>query len=270
MKSVSSDYIIKEEAFERKPVELYHLWMGTTHWRYTSGDVEVEYGGNPYLPATIKRGQVEYNSNLEVSQLQIQFAHITEPIIDYIAMNPVELVWVEVLKLFRDQTPLEASAVFIGQIKSVSLKGVSAQATCVGFEFFLKQPVPQLRYQAKCNWRLFDSKCGKTSTGYTDMTTVSVSEDRLTLTSTAFGARGDDYFAWGYVVFDEYKRLIVEHTGNDIKIRFKIPGVITGSEVTAYAGCDGSVFTCENKFNNLNSFGGFPYMPLDNPCTWAK
>ena len=270
MKSVSVDYEIKEESFTRKPVELYHLWMGSTHWRYTSGDINVTYGGYIYSPATMKRGSVEYNSDLQVSQLQIQFAKITEPVIDYIVLNPIELVWVEVLKLFRDQSPLEASVIFIGQIKNVAIKGTSAQATCVGFEYFLKQPIPRLRYQPNCNWQLFDSKCTKTVTGYTDTSAITLSADELTLTHADFGVRGDDYFTRGYVVFDQYKRYVVEHTGNDIKIRFKIPGLITGSTVTVYAGCDGSINTCENKFSNLDNFGGFPYMPIDNPCTWIK
>jgi hypothetical protein len=34
-----------------------------------------------------------------------------------------------------------------------------------------------------------------------------------------------------------------------------------GDQFTAYPGCDKSVFTCQNKFNNLLNFGGFPFIP---------
>jgi len=269
MKTVTQAYIDKEEAATRKPLELYKIWQASTYYYHTNGDVSVVFEGNTYTPATIKRGAVKYDSNLDANSVDVEFSRADDPLIKYIASNPVEIVWVEIGRLFRDQDPLEKSVIFIGQIQSVSILGLAAKAHCVGFEFFLRQPIPRDRYQPQCNWSLFDADCGLSTTGYTlSPTGVTVSSDGLTITHADFATKEDDYFKWGYLVYGDPKRLIVYHTGNTIKIRYQIEGLVTGGDVTVYAGCDGSITMCYEKFNNVNFFGGHPYIPLDNPTLW--
>ena len=36
---------------------------------------------------------------------------------------------------------------------------------------------------------------------------------------------------------------------------------MTGDAFTVYAGCDHTQGTCQNRFNNLANFRGFPYVP---------
>lgn len=40
-----------------------------------------------------------------------------------------------------------------------------------------------------------------------------------------------------------------------------------GDTVKVYAGCDKLNTTCSTKFNNILNFGGFPFIPQDNPFT---
>lgn len=103
MKDVSAAYIAKEEAEQRKPVELYHFWRdGGEHWRYTDGDITVTFEGEVYSPATLSRSLTKYDTQLEVTSLQIDAAYVENPVLEFIAVNPVEILWVEVLKGFRD------------------------------------------------------------------------------------------------------------------------------------------------------------------------
>ena len=37
----------------------------------------------------------------------------------------------------------------------------------------------------------------------------------------------------------------------------------------AYPGYDGSPATCVDKFDNLDNFVGFPYIPSKNPVVWG-
>ena len=167
MKNLTPSYVAKEEAPQRKPVELYRIWRGdeTPHC-YTSGDVAVIYPGptnDEYLSATIKRSLIRYDSQLEVTKCSIQAAFVEDPVLEFVAINPVEIYWVMIMKLHREQLPLEADVIFLGQIKSVSFKGIQADVECVGFEHFLKMPIPTERYQITCNWKVFDSKCNGVS-----------------------------------------------------------------------------------------------------------
>jgi len=44
---------------------------------------------------------------------------------------------------------------------------------------------------------------------------------------------------------------------------------VVGKQVIVYAGCDKTPQTCKNKFNNLQNFRGFPYIPVKNPVIWG-
>ena len=270
MKSVSDDYIALEQADQRKPAEIYHIWRdGGQHWYYTSGDVTVSYDGNDYTPATLKRGGSKYDSQLEVTTMDITAQYAETPVIEYLANNPIEILWIQISKLFRDQSPFEISVVFIGQIKNVSFKGVQANVKCVGFEHFLKMPIPVFRYQLTCNHKLFDTKCTVVKASYKTTTAVTVSGSGLVLTSADFGSEDDGYFILGRIEFGGTYRTIVYHVGNEIHLSYKFNELDTGESVDAYPGCDGKIETCRDKFTvagtNIVHFLGFPYIPQENP-----
>jgi uncharacterized phage protein (TIGR02218 family) len=270
-KAHSQDFIDKDEGIERQPAELYRIWRdGGTNWRYTSGDVAVVFGGYTYTPVSIKRSEIQSDSKLDVTKCEISVAHITEPAKEFISLNPVEILWISIMKIHRDMDPLEASVVFLGQIKSVSFQGVAAKVLCVGFEYYLSQPIPKERYQVTCNNTLFDTRCSLNAASYKTTTTVTVSADGLTLTNAVFGTKADTYFAYGKVKFGDYWRTITGHSGSVITLKFPITTLETGDTVDVYPGCDGFPETCRDKFastNILNCFA-FPYIPEDNPATW--
>lgn len=269
MKSVSADYIAKEEATKRKPVELYDIWRvgGLEEERnYTTGDVMISFMGNDYLPATLKRSLIRYDSQLDVTKCTVSAAFVHDPVLEFIAINPIEIYWIKIMKLHRDQVPLEADVIFLGQIKSVAFKGIQADVECVGFEHFLKMPIPKERYQITCNWQVFDSKCKVVKANYKTTTAVTLDATKTILTATAFGTKPDGYFIGGTVEFGVEKRTIVDHVGNVTTIVYRMTNLISGNSVDAYPGCDGRNVTCRDKYNNIVNFLGFPYIPLENPA----
>ncbi len=268
MKESSEAYIAKEEASQRKPVELFHIWRDDgVHWYYTSGDTIITYDGHDYVPATLKRSGISYDSQLEVTTITVTVGYIEEPVTEFIANNPIEILWIEIKKLFRDQDPLEASVVFIGQIKKVSFQGSAAKVECVGFEHFLKMPIPVFRYQITCNHKLFDSGCKKIKADYKITTVVTLNADKTQLTSSDFGVQEDEYFTYGYVEFGAESRMITAHTGDVITLAYKMNELESGETVDVYPGCDGRVETCRDKYNNIDNFLGFPFIPQENPAT---
>ncbi|MBW2598546.1 MAG: phage BR0599 family protein [Deltaproteobacteria bacterium] len=273
MKSATQDYIDKEEAAERKPVELYHLWRedGSEHWYYTSGDVLVTYDTHDYVPATLRRTSVNYQAEIDVTSMKITTAFVETPVLEFIAVNPIEILWVSVMKLFRDQDPLEESVIFVGQIKNVSFKGAQATIDCVGFEQFLKEPVPVYRYQLTCNNSLFDANCGKLKADYKVTETVFVNDAKTKLTGALFGDKEGGYFTGGEAVFGHQSVSIVAHVGAEITLTHKMQGITDSDSVDVYPGCDGRAETCRDKYDNILNFFGFPFIPLENPAmrvTW--
>jgi len=215
MKDVTVDYIAKEEAQARKPVELYKIWVGSAFQYFTNGDVAVTYpvGGDVYAPATISRGTAEYNSSLDVHTMKVQFASIAEPIVKYIAQNPVEVAWIEISRLFRDQDPYEKVVIFLGQIKTVSFKGLAGEVECVGFEHFLRMSIPRWRFQINCNHQVFDAYCTLAAGSFGIPAIVTLDATKTILTSATFGLADDGYYTGGLCVLYELMTLDVAPGG---------------------------------------------------------
>ena len=273
---VTQAYIDEEQSHERKPVELFHFWTdtGSQDWYYTSGDVSVVYNTNTYLPAPIKTSARAMDIRLNESKLTITVERILDSIKDFLTQIIPTVVWVEVFKLHRDQSPLEASVYFIGQVRRPTFDGVDASIECVGFEKFLQMMIPTWRYQPGCNLQVFSDRCGLNKADYKETATLSsLSSNGLTLTSTDFSAFADGYFSLGYVVFGDHKRVVTEHEGSTVNIQFAIYGLTGTDSVDIYPGCDRLMTTCRDKYNNLGGtldrFFGHPYIPIDNPATWA-
>ena len=187
MKDVSTNYISQEEADKRKPAEIYHIWRdGGEHWYYTSGDISVTYDGIEYVPATLKRSQTNYNSNLEIVTMEISATYLTDAVLEYISINPIEILWISVMKLHREQEPLEVDVIFIGQIKTVSFKGIQANINCVGFEHFLKQTIPRWRYQLTCNHTLFNTECSLVKANYEVSAIITLDATETIVSSASF------------------------------------------------------------------------------------
>ena len=110
-------------------------------------------------------------------------AFADEPFIDYLAQNPIDPVWIEIIRVHANLKNV-GSIVFIGQISKVGFKGQDVQATCVSFEFFLKHPIPTPRYQPKCNHFIYDDivdgfGCGIDQTGFKVTASATVSERKF-------------------------------------------------------------------------------------------
>ena len=265
MKAPSAAYITAEEQKTRQPAELFHIWTEAgAHWRYTNGDLAVVYGGNTFVPATLQRDEIQYSGQLEVTTLNISIAALASPVVQYMASTPLDIVWIEVLRMNRD-VAAEVLPVFIGHIKRVSFKGAAAQVECVGLEFFLRQPIPRYRYQAGCNWTVFSEFCGLTKATYTHAVTLAtVSADGLTLTSADFDALADGYFLYGELVYGDQRRMLVYHVGATVMMQYKIADLADGASVSAVAGCDWSHARC-TALGNTDNYGGFRSVPVKNP-----
>lgn len=284
MKDVIDRYAVHETSKRRRPVELFRFYDNDDlNERYTSGDVAVSYGGHTWEPASLERTNMEYDSQLEVSKLTITMDYINPSISDFIANNPADPVWVEVFKLHRDMSNQTADVVFSGQIQEVTLKGTSAQAIVAGFEMFLNRPACPNRFQRQCNHVLFDDGCGLDPADYLSynykITDVSADERTIELSSyngvswvAGFKETSDDsYYMLGYFTCTDLgeSRMIVDadDSAGLITIRYKFNGTVAVNQRGyLYPGCDGNIETCRDRFNNVENFLGFPYIPTDNPA----
>ena len=276
MTEPTADYITAQSAAKRKPTELYRFWTdsGALEYKYTDGDIPVTFGGSIYSPAPIQRTGTEKDVTFDVSKMTITVANVLDSVNDHIEQIEGETIWIEVSQLLRD-LPGEKQVVFIGQLSRPSFKGSTIQLECVGFEKFLSYPVPRERYVPLCNNILYGTKCGLDKADFVSaaFSIDSISTNGLTITATEIGAQTYS-LARGFIVFGVHKRMIAIHdtlTSTSIGIRFAIPGLVAGSSITVYPGCDKTMDRCialGNMGGSLDNYLGFRYIPNDNPGAW--
>ncbi len=267
MKTVSDEYIAEEEAVEREPSEIYHIWDQWNDYYLTDGDTAITVDGQEYSPSTITRGEIIWNSELEVSEVEVTGVYLEDPIVDFIIMNPLEILEVSIMKVHRDQDPIESSVIFRGQVKSVEFKGNEAKVLIVGFEHYLSQAIPKYRYQPICNNFLFDTYCALDADTYKDTGTVTaISSDGLTITVADISTT-DNYFTHGYLeAGDHRKTMIASHEGSVLTLRYKVATMVSGTTVDCYPGCNLDIETCRDKYDNVKNIFAHPYIPVDNPA----
>lgn len=128
---------------------------------------------------------------------------------------------------------------------------------------------PGRRFQRTCDAELGDARCGYSLKPLTGTVTSVVNPVRLHLAT--IGSRADGTYAHGYLRFTSgrnhvpnfnLKFRIKSQTGQYIDLYSPLPETaFTGDAYQLFAGCDKTIDTCLNKFNNAVNFRGFPHIP---------
>jgi uncharacterized phage protein (TIGR02218 family) len=105
-----------------------------------------------------------------------------------------------------------------------------------------------------------------------------LNKDSFTVTATVLAVDGqsitvdsdgypNDFLKSGIVAIPSFneKRLILSNVDDVITVFFPFSNLSVGDIVELSVGCDHSFTTCRSKFSNGRRFGGFPYIPKDNP-----
>jgi len=87
------------------------------------------------------------------------------------------------------------------------------------------------------------------------------------VTLASIGIAPDQWFRAGEIVrnVDGERRAIVDQAGAVLTLAHPFRTLLNGNGVTLYAGCDHTLATCSDKFNNAVNFGGHPTVPSSNP-----
>lgn len=249
-----------------QPVELYRFVLGATVWRYTSAQSAVTYNAEKYVPAPIRRSEIEQTQEFGRAMLNLEAAIDLDVVQSFIVTPPDGVLS---LTLFR-QHLTDADAEFItwwkGRIVSVVFGGATVQMRCEPIFTTLKRSGRRANYQINCRHPLYHGGCKVNAADY-KTAGVLESVSGLEVTASAFLGKSSDWFVGGRLLAAGAQRLIVASSGASVTISAPIPGLKAGDAFEAYPGCDHTLATCASKFGNQLNYGGFPYIPKKNPFT---
>lgn len=125
---------------------------------------------------------------------------------------------------------------------------------------------PRNLYTAGCRYALFDNQCTLSAAAFALPCTVTGIVS-LTQVAISLPDRVQDYFALGNAAFTGglnagLRMMVRSSLTSHVTFLAPLPFTIAiGDAITLTPGCDKTQSTCQNKFNNLPNFGGFPYIP---------
>lgn len=244
------------------PLELYEFLQGATAWRYTSGDRAVTHLGHEYLPRAIARKEIRHSQEESTGSVELTLPK-TDPVAllfrGHLPPRPLSLtIW----RVQRQD--LLGGAIFTGSVSSVSFEGAIATLKCAPLEELLNRPAPGLVFQSQCNWVLYGAGCGVSAAAFRHSGHVARIEG-LALHVAGVGGKPDGWFRAGYVLSAAGdRRFVVNHTGEVLTLNAPFDGLAVGDLVSVYAGCQRTEADCQERFDNLDRFFGFPRMPSRN------
>lgn len=251
-----------------QPIELFLFERGPSiQWRYTSADRDLTVESQLHKAAVIRRGSIEQGSEPQRSNLKLTVPH-DFPIAELYKIAPPSDPVSLVLRQYHDGDA-EIATIWQGEIANVGFRGVEADIELTPLSGTLSAVGLRRAYQRPCPYVLYGPECTVNPATYRVTGTVS-SVSALTVNVAAADALADGYFDGGFLEWEiatgtYERRFIVSHVGAVLTLDTHPLGLVAGTEVRIYPGCDHSIATCNSKFANELNYGGFPYIPLKNP-----
>lgn len=263
--------LLELSIFNGRPIELYEFYVLGQYWRYTNAEVTVPHAGADYVPMPgIKRSGIRATQSVERNELTVRVRGDSDLALEYLQSPPSEQVRIRIYQKHRDDA--EFIVRYNGRVQNCSWSenGAVAEIQCAQVSWSLRQPGLRRSFQYSCPYPVFENGCGLSRAAYEVATTVTaMSGTRVTLaySSVAYAA---NYFAGGYAQWvlpngRRDRRMITGSAENRIVLHSTNLGLSVGDSVSLYPGCDHQSSTCYTKFDNVENFGGFPFIPDQSP-----
>lgn len=281
-----------DQHFEQFDLYTFTLTSGYV-LRYSSCPFNVVFGGNTWLSATATGSVVideagdtgpraHWTSDLEVGTWEVTVLPRPNDVIGNLPWLPairagiLNEATVSVDRGYIAAWPAAAPGstivpigtvnVFSGRVAEIDFGRSAVTINMNDPRELLAIDYPRNLYSASCRYALFDSQCSLSSSPFALNTTIT----SVTSQSNFAGNYSDppaNYYALGNVVFksglNAGLRMMVRSSATSfVTLLAPMPFTIEpGDAITLFPGCDKTQATCQNKFNNLLNFGGFPYIP---------
>lgn len=247
-------------------VELYEIQFPEFILYLTPYFKPVSFGSNIYQPCVMERTDFTQEKDSERT-VTIHFATKEDVSLEFLQEN-VPRIKVIIRRYFPEANV--SRVIYVGEGNMVGLSERVLALRVTDLLSMKKIKCPPLIYSSYCNNTLFDKRCKVPRGLHTYRTQVQTSDEKI-LYASIFGQMPENYFQYGYVEFNSHSRMITFHDRANQCVYLHAPfdEPVSLQVVTIFAGCDKSPQTCRDRFNNLQNFLGFPYIPTKNPVIWG-
>lgn len=274
---------IDESRHDGEPLELYVFRYGSfpgAFFAYNNGEKPFDYDGETYDPLPIQRGQVVSAGTLDKATMKITVPMSSEIAELFRAYPPGQVVTLTIRCGHVNDPDAEFPVCWVGRVLSAArATGTSGgdmrkvDLSCEPSSTSMRRSGLRRHFQLTCPHVLYGDKCQANKAAATVTGTISaLTYNTLTLTAGWNGSFPVAKFVGGLVEWDgdvlRERRSILSVAGNVLTLAGPTTGLAISDTVDVVLGCNhqaGASGDCVVLHNNILNFGGFPYIPLQNP-----
>jgi uncharacterized phage protein (TIGR02218 family) len=255
-----------------RPYFLYQFARGAVVTRLAAHPVALSVGGFTWQPSPIAHDILEQGGNVERSELELVL-----PLSDSFAITllspQTQVMTVTIFRGHFSDVSAELRQYWKGRVVGARSSGTTVTVKTENVFTSLRRPGCRVRVQRTCRHDLYGHGCNLNRLDW-DIDASITAISGLNLTVPAAGGYADGKFRAGMIEWNTVFGYIQAHSGSTLQLITDMPGLddaLAGGAQACkiYPGCDRSLdgaFGC-TSFNNHLNFGGFRWIPTQNPFT---
>lgn len=265
-------YSVYEDSLETgTPIELYEFVQGLKRWNFVSGATEIIKSAQKFEPSSVKRDRVKQTTDTFKDSIKLVFSRDDAFASQYIAFAPEDVTTVTIYRGHYGDPDAQFIVYWKGRVVGAKTSGNQIEVQCESVFTSIKRPGLRARFEYGCRRTLYLKGCNVNRELYKHEGAVLSIAGELVVTVAGAASKPDGYYTGGMIIApDGGTRFLTAHTGDIVTMARPMASLVGGQTVAIYPGCDHLKETCKNKFNNLDNFGGFPWIPAKNPYSGSS
>lgn len=244
-----------------QPIRLYQFSRGVLRWLYNTSDRDITHNNQLFKAI---RGGISDDGIRQAGETSVNALKITAPATLEVAqlyrgVPPSADIDLVIFDLHYGET--DFAVAWVGEIAAVRWPAVDrCQITCDPMSVSMGQQGLRMTWERSCPHALYERGCLVNRDLFRVDADVQ-SLDGAAISSGEFEGYPDGYFTAGYVEWPigsgEFERRAVQaHAGSVLQLLGGTAGIALGASVRAYPGCDQTMPTCDERFDNALNHGG--------------
>ena len=253
-----------------QPVELLEIQYGEDDSqivRTTSGDRDVTVAGKLYQAFTTSRDSFDDEGNPDdAKQLTIKVPRDHPFILAFDQGEFPGMVAVRIKRLHLNDPDLGTFNMWSGRLVGVSFEPPWMSLGCEKIATSLSRTGCRIRYMRQCPHTLYMPRCWVDKQAFKATSTVlNLSANKAEVTLSWLLSQQPGYYVGGILELGGASRFTIAQNGYTLTLSRPLLTLAANAKVDIYPGCDRLAATCNSKFNNLDNYGGFDYIPPKGP-----
>lgn len=255
-------------------IELFEFRTGDAVYRYTTRGQDRLWDGHSWVGTPLTRSNITNSTEMARNDVRIEFPLGHEFAMKFLGYGPDQATTLT-LRRNRYNDPDDFYVCWKGRVADCDATDRIITVVCQSILNAAQNAGLIARMQKFCRRVLYNRGCNVDKELHAALTEVSAIDSRMrVLTCPSISLLPDNWFTGGMIELPNGAlRYIVKSVGDQITLWRPSPEInnliIESAPLTPilklFPGCDGSLSTCENKFDNLDNNGAFYWIPDSNP-----